>query len=100
MNSAAQYRYECIRRTRIAQHEVVSRVLRRKVSDGKWFDKRGLVPLDKAAKMRAVDFLQGQRAKLHWPEVLADEGSEAFLTHFADMEVGYDEHKKCHFLIF
>ena len=94
-----RFRFECLNRTRVAKHEVLSRVLRRKISDGKWFDLGGYVRMDRDKIAPGISKLQSLRRRLSEAGIEEDEGKCAFLNHFPDVEIGYDERKQNHFLI-
>ena len=100
MNSDdVKFRFECLKRSRVAKHEVLSRVLRRKVSDGKWFESEGFVGADRSDILPALSRIKKLRERLREKEINQDEGKCEFLLHFPDVEVGYDTRKQLHYLI-
>lgn len=92
------FRYECLGRSRMAKHEVLSRVLRRKVT-GKWLDGAGFIYVQREEITPALRTLRLLREKLNDESVRSDEGTTAFLEHFPDIDVGYDKRKKIHFVV-
>lgn len=99
-NGEHKFRYECLHRSRVAKHEVLRRVLRRKISDGKWFDLGGYCTIDREDIAPALKKLQSIRSRLNQVGVSGDEGRCEFLDHFPDVEIGYDDTKQSHYIIF
>lgn len=93
------YRYECLKRSRLAQHEVLSRVLRRKISDGRWYEPDGFLKLDRHELSLALEKLRLLRERLNSEQVKLSEGETGFLAFFPEVEVGFDPRKKCHFVL-
>jgi hypothetical protein len=94
-----RFRFECLKRSRVAKHEVLSRVLRRKVSDGKLFESGGIARAERDAISPALMKIKALRERLDDKRIKDDEGKCDFLLHFPDVEVGYDKRKQIHYLI-
>lgn len=89
------YVYQCIKRSRIAKHAVLERLLLRKVSDGQWAVAGNSVP-SKLDVMPAIDLLKRCRERLNQLDVKRNMGTEKLLEHFPELVVCYDYSRGVH----
>lgn len=87
--------YQCIKRSRIAKHSVVERLLTKKISDGHWTlaDKSKATLQDLAP---AIDLLKCCRERLERLEVKRCIGTEMLLGYFPELVVRYDYSRGIH----
>lgn len=91
--------YQCIKRSRIAKHAVVERLLTRKISDGQWtLDNKSKATLQEVSP--AIDLLKRCRARLNQLEVMRCIGTEKLLGYFPELVVSYDYSRGIHFVEF
>ena len=89
-------RFECLRRSRMAKHAVLSRLLLRKISDGRWV---GLDEFkDITARNKAISLIANYRKQLDCSKGSYERTS---LNALCDkLRVGYDYRQKIHFIEF
>lgn len=87
--------YQCIKRSRIAKHDVLERLLTRKISDGQWtLDEKAKATLQDLAP--AIELLKRCRQRLQLLEVMRCIGTEKLLGYFPELVVRYDYSRGIH----
>lgn len=89
---------QCLKRSRMAKHEVLEKLLLRKISDGKWvFDEAGET-CQKSALENATALIKLSRSRLDVSEVRQSLGCDSLLQYFPEFEVGYDYARRFHYV--
>lgn len=89
---------ECLKRSRMAKHEVLERLLLRQIPDGKWvYDKTDSIPMEHALQV-AKFTIQMSRARLDIKRVRQAIGDEELLNYFPELVIGYNYQKRVHFV--
>lgn len=92
--------FKCLKRSRIAKHEVIERLLFRKISDGQWC-LSSLQGEDQTSGVEsALKTIQLSRSRLENEHVRRCLGSEKLLSYFPELTVGYDYVEGVHFVAF
>lgn len=89
-------RFNCLKRTRMAKHEVLERVMNQKISDGKWVglgDDEGR----KHTLKQALQVIKECRTRFKLGNFVL-ECNEDILHYFPEFQIGYDYTKKLHYV--
>lgn len=92
--------FQCLKRSRVAKHEVIERLLFRKIRDGQWFASNQDSDHKASEIKSALRTIQMSRSRLENDEVKRCLGTEALLNHFPELTVGYDYRQGVHFVLF
>lgn len=90
-------RFECLKRSRMAKHNVLKRLLQRKISDGRWigFDD---APSNLKLKNQAISLIANYRKQLDCGK---GNYERVALNELCDqVNVGYDYRQQLHFIEF
>lgn len=88
-------KYECLKRTRLAKHEVLERLFQRKIGDGKWCG-LGEGESRKNKIKYAVSIFNQLRGRYQTKNILKDNGTPKLNQHFPELDVGYDYRNSVH----
>jgi hypothetical protein len=89
---------QCLKRSRMAKHEVLEKLLFRQISDGKWVFDEADDPCSISALENATAFIKQSRSCLDVREVRQSIGCAALLQYFPEFVVGYDYQNRVHFV--
>lgn len=90
-------KYLCLKRSRMAKHEVIERLLLRKIPDGKWLTEESITS-DELTK--AIEAIKSARSRLNAMELKTPCDWNKLQTYFPEFEVGYDYALGVHFVEF
>lgn len=89
--------YQCLKRSRMAKHEVLERLLLRKIKDGKWVKRDdGVASFKDAAP--AIEVIKASRSRLEIEAIKRCLGTEMLLEYFPELVVGYDYGRGVHYV--